>query len=135
MEIKGTHTFAAAPQAVWDALHDSNVLQNCLPAGNTAQWQGSDAIAATVGLGPIKGSTVAKVTEQTPPSHMKIEARGGGVTATLTVDLAANGSGTLASYTATAEGGPASSVLLAGAKPMIDSGVNSFFNKLESQIK
>src|SRR5271165_7049451 len=120
MEIKGTHKFAASPQAVWDALHDSTVLQNCLPAGNSAQWQGSDAIAATVGIGPIKGSTVARVTQQTSPSHMKVEANGGGVAASLTVDLAADGAGTIANYSAVAEGGAAAGAGLAIAKPAID---------------
>ena len=135
MEIKGTHKFAASPQAVWDALHDSTVLQNCMPGGNSAQWQGTDAIAATVGIGPIKGSTVAKVTEQTPPSHMKVEARGGGVTASLTVDLATDGPGTVVNYSAVAEGSAAASAGLAIAKPAIDSGIGTFFGKLETQIK
>jgi uncharacterized protein len=135
MEIKGTHKFAASPQAVWNALHDSTILQNCMPAGNSAQWQGTDAIAATVGIGPIKGSTVARVTEQTPPSHMKVEASGGGVTASLTVDLVADGSGTVANYNAVAEGSAAASAGLAIAKPVIDSGIGNFFGKLESQIK
>jgi carbon monoxide dehydrogenase subunit G len=135
MEINGTHKFAATPQAVWDALHDSTVLQNCLPSGNTASWQGSDAIAATVGIGPIKGSTVAKVVEQTPPSHMKIQAGGGGVTASLSVDLAADGTGTIANYNAVAEGSGATGAGLAIARPMIESGIGSFFSKLEGQIK
>ncbi|MGO8948074.1 MAG: CoxG family protein [Ktedonobacterales bacterium] len=135
MEIKGTHKFAASPQAVWDALHNSTILQNCLPSGNSAQWQGTEAIAATVGIGPIKGSTLAKVTQQTAPSHMKIEANGGGVAASLTVDLTADGMGTVANYNAVAEGGAAAGAGLAIAKPAIDSGINSFFTKLESQIK
>jgi uncharacterized protein len=135
MEIKGTHKFAASPQAVWNALHDSTILQNCMPAGNSAQWQGTDAIAATVGLGPIKGSTVARVTEQTPPSHMKVEASGGGVTASLTVDLVADGPGTVANYNAVAEGNGAASAGLAIAKPVIDSGIGNFFGRLEGQIK
>jgi carbon monoxide dehydrogenase subunit G len=135
MEIKGTHKFATSPQAVWNALHDSTILQNCMPAGNSAQWQGTDAIAATVGIGPIKGSTVARVTEQTPPSHMKVVASGGGVTASLTVDLVADGSGTVANYYAVAEGNGPASAGLAIAKPVIDSGIGNFFGKLESQIK
>ncbi len=135
MEIKGTHKFAASPQAVWDALHDSSVLQNCMPSGNSAQWQGTDAIAATVGIGPIKGSTIARVTQQTPPNHMKVEANGGGVAASLTVDLAADGAGTVINYTAVAEGGAAAGAGLAIAKPAIDSGINGFFSKLEAQIK
>ena len=135
MEIKGTHKFAASPQAVWDALHDSSVLQNCMPSGNSAQWQGTDAIAATVGIGPIKGSTIARVTQQTPPNHLKVEANGGGVAASLTVDLAADGAGTLINYTAVAEGGAAAGAGLAIAKPAIDSGINGFFSKLEAQIK
>jgi uncharacterized protein len=135
MEIKGTHKFAASPQAVWNALHDSTILQNCMPAGNSAQWQGTDAIAATVGIGPIKGSTVARVTEQTPPNHMKVVASGGGVTASLTVDLVADGIGTVANYNAVAEGSGPASAGLAIAKPAIDSGIGAFFGRLESQIK
>jgi uncharacterized protein len=135
MEIKGTHKFAAPPQAVWDALHDSTILQNSLPSGNTAAWKGPDAIAATVGVGPLKGSTLARVRDQTPPSHMKIEAGGAQVTASLTVDLAADGAGTVATYIAAAEAGGAAGAGLAIAKPMIESGINQFFSKLDSQIK
>jgi carbon monoxide dehydrogenase subunit G len=135
MEIKGTHKFTAAPQAVWDALHDSTVLQNCLPSGNTAAWKGTDAIAATVGVGPLKGSTLARVTSQTPPSHLKIEAGGAQVTASLTVDLTADGAGTVATYSAVAEAGGAAGAGLAIAKPVIESGINQFFSKLDGQIK
>ena len=135
MEIKGTHKFAAAPQTVWDALHDSTVLENCLPAGNTAAWKGPDAIAVSVGIGPIKGSTLARVTSQTPPSHMKIEAGGNQVTASLTVDLVADGAGTVATYGAVAEAGGAAGAGLAMAKPLVESGINQFFSKLDGQIK
>jgi carbon monoxide dehydrogenase subunit G len=135
MEIKGTHKFAAAPQEVWNALHDSTILQNCLPSGNTATWKGTDAIAATVGIGPIKGSTLARVTSQTPPSHMKVEVSGATVTASMTMDLAADGAGTVASYSAVAEANGAAGAGLMLAKPMIESGINQFFSKLESQVK
>jgi carbon monoxide dehydrogenase subunit G len=135
MEIKGTHRFAAAPQTVWDALHDSTVLENCLPSGNTAAWKGPDTIAVTVGVGPLKGSTLARVTSQTAPSHLKIEAGGAQVTASLTVDLAADGTGTVATYGAVAEAGGAAGAGLAMAKPLVESGINQFFSRLDSQIK
>lgn len=138
MEIKGTHSFAAAPQVVWDALHNSQVLKNAVPGVESVTWQGENAINATIsGIGPIKGpySGTVNVTEHTAPSHMKIERNGGQASGSLVVDLAPNGSGTMLSYVANASLSGALAMLDNPlTRPLIDNQIGQFFSKLESQL-
>jgi carbon monoxide dehydrogenase subunit G len=135
MELRGTHTFASAsPQQVWNALHDSNMLKACLPGVDNVEWQGDNAIAFAGGIGPFKLAGWAQVSEQTPPSHMKITANRASGSAAVTVDLAPSGAGTLLSYAGTAEGSGAVGAGLAMARPLIEGQLNSFFSKLEGQI-
>jgi carbon monoxide dehydrogenase subunit G len=135
MELKGTHTFASAsPQQVWNALHNSAVLQACVPNVDSIAWQGDNAIAISGGFGPIKGSGVAQVTEQTPPSHMKIVVNRTQVNASLVVDMAPSGAGTLLTYSADVNANGPLSAGLAMAKGMVEGQLNQFFNKLEGQI-
>lgn len=135
MDLKGSHTFASAsPQAVWDALHNSATLQAAAPAADSVQWQGDNALAITGGIGPFKGSLVANVTQQTPPSSMQLAASRGGVNGTVTLNLAPQGAGTLLNYDANIEGSGAVGLALGAAKPLIEGQLNSFLNNLDKQI-
>jgi uncharacterized protein len=135
MELRGTHTFASAsPQQVWNALHNSAAVKNSLPGADSVEWQGDSAIAVSGGIGPIKGSGVAQVVEQTPPTHLKLAVNRATVNAAVTVDLAPSGAGTLLSYVATAEANGAMGAGLTMAKPLIEGQLNAFFSKLEGQI-
>jgi uncharacterized protein len=139
MELTGTHTFAASPEAVWNALHNSEVLKNTIPGVESVAWQGESAVTATIsGIGPIKGpySGTVQVAEHTAPSHLKIVRNGNSISGALTVDLAPNGSGTLLTYGATGNlGGPFALLDNPLTRPVIDSQINQFFTRLESQIK
>src|SRR6185312_5028464 len=104
MEIKGTHKFTANPQAVWDGLHNSAILQSAIPGAQEVAWQGENAInvRANVGVGPMSREFmgVVPVTEHPPPSHMKIEVHRDIVNGFVTIDLAPDGTGTMLSYNA-----------------------------------
>jgi len=134
MDLKGSHAFAsAAPQAVWDALHNSAVLKSAAPgAVQNIEWQGNSAIAFTGGVGPISGSGTAQVVSQTPPSSLQVAVNRAGNSATLTVSLAPNGSGTNLSYDANVSG-PLSMALLP-MKGLIEGQINQFFDRLASQL-
>lgn len=138
MELTGTHTFAASPDAVWTALHNSEVLKNTIPGVESVAWQGESAVTATVsGIGPIKGpySGTVQVAEHTAPNHFKIVRNGNSVSGSLTVDLAPNGSGTLLTYSATGNlGGPLAILDNPLTRPVIDSQIGQFFSRLDSQI-
>src|SRR5262249_26131415 len=132
MELRGTHTFAASPQAVWDGLHNPEVLKASIPAAKSVSWDGSDKLVfqAEVGIGPVKGSGWGdlKVVESNAPSHMKLEInRQGGhntVKGELVVDLAPNGSGTQLSYNGSAVlGGPIAALDNPLTRPLIDQAI------------
>lgn len=138
MELTGTHTFAASPEAVWNALHNSEVLKNTIPGVESVTWQGESAVTATIsGIGPIKGpfSGTVQVEEHTAPSRLKIVRNGNSVKGALTVDLTPSGSGTLLTYGATGNlSGPLAMLDNPLTRPVIDSQINQFFTRLESQI-
>ena len=137
MEIKGTYTFTANPQAVWDGLHNSALLQNAIPGAQRVNWQGDSIIdvLAQFGVGPLSRQFLGKVpvTEHTPPTHMKIEVHRDFVDGFMTIDLAPQGAGTLLSYLAnfnlTGPLGP----MAAMAQPMIGGQLNHVFARLNEQ--
>lgn len=138
MELKGTHKFAAPPQAVWDALHNSAVLQKCIPGVEEVTWQGESAIAARIsGIGPLKGpySGQVQVVEHTAPTHMKIALNRTSVSGTVTVDLTPDGTGTLLAYTANGNLSGALAMLDNPlTRPVVDGQIGQFFSRLGSQI-
>jgi len=101
MRISGTAALKADPQQVWDAFHDPEVLQRCLPGCESLTATGPDRYAMTVtaGVAAIKGTydgTVALVDPQ-PPGQFTMKASGAGgpgtVDAQVLVRLAPSDSG------------------------------------------
>lgn len=139
MELTGTHTFKASPEAVWNALHNSDVLKHTIPGVESVAWQGENAITATIsGIGPIKGPYTGsvQVAEHSVPNHFKVVRNGNSISGALTVDLAPNGgSGTVLTYTATGNlSGPFALLDNPLTRPVIDGQIGQFFSRLESQI-
>jgi carbon monoxide dehydrogenase subunit G len=139
MELKGTHKFAAPPQAVWSALHNEDVLVHCVPGADTVTWQGENAVTVMVsGIGPLKGpfGGTVQVAESAAPTHMKFDVSRRQVNGSMTVDLAPDAGGTLLAYTVVAN---LSGALAAAdnplTRPILDGQVGKFFSCLESQIR
>lgn len=111
MHLQGQERIAAAPEAVWAALHDPAVLKRCLPGCETLEARDAahyDAVAA-VKIGPMKARFAGTVTisEADPPHAYRIagDANGGAAgfargtaSVTLAPDDAPGGGGTLLSY-------------------------------------
>lgn len=143
MELRGTHTFAASPQAVWDALHNADVLKASIPGAKTVVWEADKIVLEIeVGLGPVKGSgwTEATVVESVAPQHMKLEIHRQGnhnsANGALVIDLAAAGAGTEVTYGGSAAlGGPIALLDNALTRPLVDSSVEQMFSKLASHIQ
>jgi uncharacterized protein len=139
MELSGTHRFAASRQVVWDALHNSAVLQKCIPGAEEVAWQGESAVRARVhlGLGPISGTYGGQVDvlEHTAPGHIKVALKRSIIDATATVDLTDDGTGTLATYsgTATLGGGLAALDNVVG-RQMAQGALGQFFKNFEAAI-
>ncbi|MEO7003242.1 MAG: SRPBCC family protein [Ktedonobacterales bacterium] len=139
MEIKGTYHFNAAPQAVWAGLHNATILQNASGA-QAVSWQGENAVTATVSLpsmGPLSGgvrTVTVQVPESTAPSHMSLAFSRGPVNATGSVDLAADGTGTLMTYNTDIQVSGPLAPFVGMAQPMVSGQVKSILEKLNQQI-
>jgi carbon monoxide dehydrogenase subunit G len=107
VDINGTHRFAAGRQAVWDALHNSAVLQKSIPGAQEVAWQGTSAISARIhiGIGPINGDYEGQVqvVENSAPSHLKLAINRTSLQAEANIDLADDGAGTMLTYQANAK--------------------------------
>jgi carbon monoxide dehydrogenase subunit G len=138
MELKGTHHFNAAPQAVWDGLHNPAVLQAAIPGIQEIAWQGESAITvrANVGMGPMSRefNGTLPVTEHTAPSHLKIEVNRNMVKGFCVIDLAPDGTGTLLSYNANVDVSGPIAPMAAMVQPMVKGQLDQVFARLDAQI-
>ena len=137
MDINGTQRFNSAPQQVWDALHNSAVLQGCVPGASSVTWEaGSIVINGALSVGPVNrsGSARIQVSEEQPPRHMKLNIQRASVNATATIDLAADGPGTTLTYNAHADLGGALAAAAMMARPIVDSQLKQFFSCLASKL-
>lgn len=142
MELKGTQEFSASPQAVWDALHNADVLKQAMSGAEDVRWDGNTLVArVNVGLGPVKGTygAQAQEAESNPPSHMKLTVNRQGATNSVngdaTIDLAPSGSGTTLTYQVNASlGGPIAALDNPLTRPFVDKGISQFFASLAQKV-
>lgn len=139
MDLSGSQSFSAAPQAVWDALHNPATLQNAAPISNV-QWTDS-ALTATVTIpalaGPFSGerTVTGEVSENTPPSHLKLTINRGPLSAVTIIDIAPEGTGSKLTYNINATvSGPFSIAAETAGKPIIQGQVNQFFANLAKSV-
>lgn len=148
MEFQGLYTVPAAPDAVWAALHDPEVLRRSIPGCEDVTKTGDESFSArtTIKIGPIKARFDGKVAlvEHTPPPGvvhactLKGEGQGGPAgfaRGEAEVHLARDGEGTAISYKAQATiGGRLAQIgqrlLDATAKSMAD----EFFSKFATEM-
>jgi carbon monoxide dehydrogenase subunit G len=110
MNISGEYTLTAAPETVWAALLDPEVLRTCIPGGEEVVATGERAysIRMTSAIGPLKARMAGtlSIVDAAPPHSctLMFEGSGGGIgfaKGSSSVELAAqDGGGTLLSYTA-----------------------------------
>lgn len=142
MELKGSQGFSASPQAVWDALHNADVLKQAIAGAEEIRWDANTLFArVNIGLGPVKGSYSAEAqeTESNPPNHMKLsfnrQGSTNGIAGDATVDLAPNGSGTTLTYVVNATlSGMIAALDNPLTRPMVDKGASQFFASLAQKV-
>jgi hypothetical protein len=108
MKLQGSHTIAAPPAKVFEALTDPAILQRAIPGCEKLEKTGVDEynVHLKLGLAAIKGSYVGKVrlTDKQPPYKftMHMEGRGapGFVKGTTLIELKEEGQNTKLDYTA-----------------------------------
>lgn len=142
MELKGSQEFAASPQAVWNALHNADVLKQAIAGAEEIRWDGSTLVArVNVGLGPVKGTygAQAQEIESNPPNHMRLsfnrQGANNSVAGDATIDLAPNGSGTMVTYAVNANlSGPIAALDNPLTRPMVDRAIGQFFSSLAQKV-
>ncbi|MBY0380593.1 MAG: carbon monoxide dehydrogenase subunit G [Xanthobacteraceae bacterium] len=82
MQMNGSERIAAPKQAVWEALNDPAVLQQCIPGCDKLEKISDQEMTATVTLkvGPVKASFNGKVTlsDIDAPNGYRISGEGAG---------------------------------------------------------
>lgn len=143
MELTGKRTLRGSPERVWDALHNPTVLQQCITGAEEVTFLDPNTLKLhlNLGIGPFKGQGNVRVqlSEQTAPSHLKLSVNRTGehnsAQGALAVDLSPDGTGTLVQY--------AGSVVVSGpigvldnpvTRPVVDSAVGHFFERLDQQV-
>ncbi len=135
MDINGTQRFTASPQQVWDALHNSAMLQSCAPGGATIAWANNNLVIT--GAVPVinrTGMITVQVSDEQAPSHMRLGVTRAGVNATAEISLAPDGSGTTLTYSAHADLSGAFAAAGMIVKPMADSQLKQLFSCLASKV-
>lgn len=143
MIVKGEHTLSAPPQAVWEALHDVDILRNTVPGCEELEQTAPDEFSgvASVGIALIKGTYRGKlrIIEQKEPSfaRIRVEARSGHaeIKGEGRLNLEPAGAGTVISYEGEASvSGPLAGVgqrlLPSASKSLID----RFFRSLDEWL-
>ena len=113
MNITGTYTFAAPPQAVWDLLLDTEAVAACLPGCDALEPIGENKYRAamTMGIAAVTGryQGTVEMTDLDPPRSYRlvVEGRGkpGFVNGGGTITLTAREGGTLATIDGTVQVG------------------------------
>ncbi len=114
VDMSGEERIAAPVDKVWAALNDPEILKACIPGCESLEKLSETELAAVVSLkiGPIKARFNGQVglKNLNPPTSYTIEGEGKGGVAGFAkggadVALAADGDGTLLTYTAKADVG------------------------------
>ncbi len=119
MNLDGSALLHGSPEEVWTALTDPAVLARTIPGCLALARVGEDSyrMDVSVGVGAVKGTYAGEVhlTDQQRPKSYVMHASGAGapgqVRATVTIELAPDGDGTVLTYSADAVvGGPVAGV-------------------------
>jgi carbon monoxide dehydrogenase subunit G len=143
MKVDGTRSFDAAPQVVWDVLNDPAKMAELMPGVESFDVQDERHWKANVkiplGLGGLRMSIDFEKTEERPIEYARLNAKGNGVGAILSMDtqfnLAPEGDGTNMKWEADVRiAGPVGSMGQRVLQPIVNQQVSSVLTALEKQI-
>lgn len=102
MDVNGSYSFAASPDAVWKVLTDPVVIAGCLPGCDRLEPIGEDKYRAamTLAVAAVSGNYTGTVSmlDKNPPHSYRLVVEGSGkpgfVNGDATIELVAEGAGT-----------------------------------------
>ena len=80
MDVSGEYRLSVSRQAVWNALLDPEILQQCIPGCESLEKLEDDRYKATVNtaIGPVKAtfSSELRIVDPVPPESYRLEGEG-----------------------------------------------------------
>lgn len=145
MELKREYTLTAAPEAVWDALGDPDVIAKCIPGCESVERVSDGELKAVVAveIGPFRSRFTGNIrlTEAVRPRSGVLEAEGRGRPAgtargNARVNLTEKEGGTLLKVDGMAElGGKLADVVDSLVEDFAREMANTFFVRLDEEME
>jgi carbon monoxide dehydrogenase subunit G len=144
MNVSGERTFAAPRQAVWDVLNDPASMAQTMPGVESFDVHDAERWTANVkiplGLGGLKMKIDMDKTEERPPEYAKLNIKGKGVGAMLSMvtsfELSDVGGGTSMKWAADVKiAGPVGSMGQRVLQPIVNQQVEHVLSALDRQVQ
>lgn len=144
MNVSGERTFAAPRQAVWDVLNDPASMAQTMPGVESFDVHDAERWTANVkiplGLGGLKMKIDMDKTEERPPEYAKLNIKGKGVGAMLSMvtsfELSDVGGGTAMKWAADVKiAGPVGSMGQRVLQPIVNQQVEHVLSALDRQVQ
>jgi uncharacterized protein len=144
MRVEGERSFAASRETVWDVLNDPAKMAELMPGVESFDVQDDRHWSANVkiplGLGGLRMSMKFDKVEERAPEYAKLDAKGTGVGAMLSMQTAfnlaeADGGGTTMKWEADVSiAGPVGAMGQRVLQPIVNQQVGAVLNALEKQV-
>ena len=144
MKVEGETSFAAPRDVVWSVLNDPSKMAQTMPnvesfeVEDDRHWKAN--VAVPLGLGSLKMSIAFDKTEERPPEFAKLNAKGKGVGALLSMEtqfeLAEAADGTSMKWAADVSiAGPVGAMGQRVIQPIVNSQVKQVLAALDKQVQ
>ena len=145
MRVEGERSFSASRETVWDVLNDPAQMAELMPGVESFDVQDDRHWSANVkiplGLGGLRMSMKFDKVEERAPEYAKLDAKGTGVGAMLSMQTAFNlaesdGGGTTMKWEADVSiAGPVGAMGQRVLQPIVNQQVGAVLNALEKQVE
>jgi carbon monoxide dehydrogenase subunit G len=144
MRVEGERSFSASRETVWDVLNDPSKMAELMPGVESFDVQDDRHWSANVkiplGLGGLRMSMKFDKVEERAPEYAKLDAKGTGVGAMLSMQTAfnlaeADGGGTTMKWEADVSiAGPVGAMGQRVLQPIVNQQVTNVLNALDKQV-
>ncbi len=144
MKVEGTRTYAAPREQVWEVLNDPTEMAGLMPGVESFEivddthWKAK--VKVPLGLGSMRMSIDFEQAESRPPEHARLQAKGKGVGAIMSMetqfDLSEDGQGTAMRWEADVRiFGQVASMGQRVVQPIVNQQVEQVLNALDARVR